>query len=83
MGAEVRTFTLRAAVAGIGVLTIICLADAVPEANAEGPECVADAAVQCAQQAQALRPDPHAGKHLTISCSPARLGAHCMKQWVP
>jgi hypothetical protein len=84
MGAEVQTFALRAAIATAGVLAIIGSVDAPPRASAEGPECVASAAVQCAQQAQALRPDPHAGKHLKLACHPAGIfGQSCTQQWVP
>jgi hypothetical protein len=61
------------------VLAILDPTGATPSASADGPQCAAE----CVDQAQALRPDPHAGKHLTITCSPARIGAHCMKQWVP
>jgi len=67
----------------MGMLAIIGSIDASPEADAVGPDCVAEVAVQCAEQAQAVQPDPHAGKHLTISCQPARIGAFCTKRWVP
>jgi hypothetical protein len=84
MGAEVQTFALRAAVAAAGVFAFIGSVDALPRASAEGPECVATPAVQCAQQAQALLPDPHAGKHLTLSCHPAGIfGQSCTQHWVP
>jgi hypothetical protein len=79
----VQTFARLVAIAAMGMLVIIGSTDALPPANAGGPECVADAAVQCADQAQAVQPDRHAGKHLTISCQPARIGAFCTKRWVP
>jgi hypothetical protein len=82
MRAHVRTLGLRAAIAAMGIIAIIGTTGALPRADAE-PTCGGDPAVQCVDQAQAVRPDPHAGKHLTITCSPARLGAHCMKQWLP
>ena len=78
-----QTFARRAAIVAMGMLAIIGSADALPRASAGGPECVAVAAVECADQAQAVQPDPHAGKHLTISCQPARIGAFCTKRWVP
>jgi hypothetical protein len=77
-----QTFARGAVIAAVGMLGILGASGATPQANAAGPECAADAAVQCTDQARAARPDRHAGKHLIISCSPARIGAHCMKQWV-
>ena len=77
-----ETFTRRVIVA-LGTLVILGSLGDSPEADAVGPDCVAEAAVQCAEQAQAVQPDPHAGKHLTISCQPARIGAFCTKRWVP
>jgi hypothetical protein len=84
MRAEMQTFALRAKIAAMGMLAIAGSTGALPRARAEGPECVATAAIQCAQQAQALRPDPHAGKHLTLSCHPAGIfGQSCTQRWVP
>ncbi|WIM89910.1 hypothetical protein PT015_11060 [Candidatus Mycobacterium wuenschmannii] len=78
-----QSYARRAAIGAAAILAIVGSTGVSPRATAEGPDCVPDATVQCAQQAQEVRPDPHAGKHLTLTCSPAMTGAHCTQRWVP